>query len=185
MPVRHALSRVALPGVTLPGAAYPLLGWADFEWIVVHRRLSRKVAPAWSPSALPILAIPQPRLPAVSRRSRANVTTLSFASQSATATGHFRWRTETTDDIRYRPEYNHGPSAVLKNAFDWVDSECHRKAARLREPRVVPWVRVVYSNCTKRRSRSSWRPFVRPSTFRQPRSWRISGQGTWTKVWPI
>jgi NAD(P)H-dependent FMN reductase len=27
------------------------------------------------------------------------------------------------------PEYNHGPSAVLKNAFDWVYSEWHRKAA--------------------------------------------------------
>ena len=27
------------------------------------------------------------------------------------------------------PEYNHGPSAVLKNAFDWVYPEWNRKAA--------------------------------------------------------
>ena len=43
-----------------------------------------------------------------------------------------RWTTAIAQSdgfVFVTPEYNYGPSAVLKNALDWVYPEWHRKAA--------------------------------------------------------
>src|SRR2546425_622746 len=42
---------------------------------------------------------------------------------------HHRFRTTLWPPLVVTPEYNFGPSAVLKNALDWVYPEWNRKAA--------------------------------------------------------
>jgi len=81
------------------------------------------------------------------------------------------------------PEYNYGPSAVLKNALDWVYPEWNRKAAAF----------VSYGGAMGARSVQQLREtaievqiarFVRPSTFPWRPCGRISRAATSTKGSP-
>jgi len=79
------------------------------------------------------------------------------------------------------PEYNYGPSAVLKNAIDWVYPEWNRKAAGF----------VSYGSALGARSvQQLWEVAIelqiahRPSTFPLRPFGRISRGATWTKNSP-
>jgi NAD(P)H-dependent FMN reductase len=78
------------------------------------------------------------------------------------------------------PEYNHGPSAVLKNAIDWVYPEWNRKAAAF----------VSYGSAMGARSVQQLREsiielqmarFDRPFTFPWLRFGRISRAEMWKR----
>src|SRR6266581_2524487 len=56
------------------------------------------------------------------------------------------------------PEYNYGPSAVLKNAIDWVYPEWNRKAAGFVSYGSAMSARIVGGLTRLERG---WRPFVR------------------------
>jgi NAD(P)H-dependent FMN reductase len=66
------------------------------------------------------------------------------------------------------PEYNYGPSAVLKNAIDWVYPEWNRKAAAF----------------VRRPSSFRWRRFDRPFTFPWQRFGRIFRAEMWKRASP-
>ena len=79
------------------------------------------------------------------------------------------------------PEYNHGPSAVLKNAIDWVYPEWNRKAAAF----------VSYGSAMGARSVQQLREsiielqmarFDRPFTFPWLRFERISRAEMWRRA---
>src|SRR5207302_1529752 len=81
------------------------------------------------------------------------------------------------------PEYNYGPSAVLKNAIDWVYPEWNRKAAGFGGfgSAMAP---AASSNCAKRRSRFSSPRFAHRSTSLSPPCGLITRTEMSTLDWP-
>jgi NAD(P)H-dependent FMN reductase len=79
------------------------------------------------------------------------------------------------------PEYNYGPSAVLKNEIDWVYSEWHRKAAAFVSYGSAMGARSV-QQLRKRQSGCSWHRFIRPCIFPRPRSGHISRAAMWSRA---
>ena len=82
------------------------------------------------------------------------------------------------------PEYNYGPSAVLKNAIDWVYPEWNRKAATFVSYAAAPWAPEVSSSFARRPSSFRWHPFNPPSTFPRQRFVLISRAETWKRGSP-
>ena len=79
------------------------------------------------------------------------------------------------------PEYNYGPSAVLKNALDWVYPEWNRKAAAFVSYGGAAGARSV-QQLRRNGDRASARSNpVRPSTFLSRRSGRTSRVAMWTR----
>ena len=81
------------------------------------------------------------------------------------------------------PEYNYGPSAVLKNAIDWVYPEWHRKAASF-----VSWGYAggarAFSSSAKTLSRFSSPRFAHRSTSLSPRCGLTTRAAMSTLDWP-
>ena len=75
------------------------------------------------------------------------------------------------------PECNYGPSAVLKNAIDWVYPEWNRKAAAFVSYGAA-WAPEPSNSFARRQSRFKWRQFGHPSAFQLRRFGRISRAGT-------
>ena len=75
------------------------------------------------------------------------------------------------------PEYNYGPSAVLKNAIDWVYPEWNRKAAAFVGYGSAMGARAS-SSFASRQSRFKWHRFDHLFTFQRQRFGRTSRVGT-------
>jgi NAD(P)H-dependent FMN reductase len=82
------------------------------------------------------------------------------------------------------PEYNYGPSAVLKNAIDWVYPEWNRKAAAFVSYGSAMGAHEPSNSFARRQSRFKWHRFDHLFTFQWQRFGRISRAGTWIKAWP-
>ncbi len=81
------------------------------------------------------------------------------------------------------PEYNYGPSAVLKNAIDWVYPEWNRKAAAFVSYGSAMGARGV-QQLRETASRFRWRLFGHPFTSPWQRFGRISRAATWRRASP-